>query len=301
MKLSTECMCVELVCAVLSIQHGADVVVVLVRWGRGGSYYPEETALSTARHLASLGVTLVIGDHPLLQQYHAYFEDTLVIFSAGSFFRPSPHPQLCWKQVREYLLSTATVCVHHGAVCLTLYLDLLVLCVQHNYLLVLCSAYAYLLALCAVCSAYGYWCCVQHMHIYWHCVLCVHMATGAASYLYTGAVFSIWLLVLCSIYWHCVLCVQHMATGAVFSICISTGTVCCVFSIWLLVLHHIYNTGAVFSVCISTGTVCCVFSIWLLVLHHIYILVLCSAYAYLLALVCSALYLLVLCVQHFIY
>lgn len=111
MKLSTECMCVELVCAVLSIQHGADVVVVLVRWGRGGSYYPEETALSTARHLASLGVTLVIGDHPLLQQNHAYFEDTLVIFSAGSFFRPSPHPQLCWKQVREYLLSIYGYCM----------------------------------------------------------------------------------------------------------------------------------------------------------------------------------------------
>ena len=57
------------------------------------------------------------------------------------------------------------------------------------------------------------------MHIYWHCVLCVqHMATGAASYLYTGAVFSvcIYLLALvCSALYLLVLCVQHMSTGAV--------------------------------------------------------------------------------------
>lgn len=85
------------------MQRGAEVIVVLVQWGRGGNYYPDETSLTTARHLASLGVTLVIGYHPLLQQHHAYFENTLVIFSAGNFFGPSSLPQLCWQQV-----STAT-------------------------------------------------------------------------------------------------------------------------------------------------------------------------------------------------
>ena len=75
------------------------MIVVLVRWGRKGSYYPDETALVTARYLASLGVSLIVGSHSLLQQDHAYFEDTLVIFSAGSFSRTSSQPQLCWQQV----------------------------------------------------------------------------------------------------------------------------------------------------------------------------------------------------------
>ena len=79
--------------------------MTLVRWGREGSYYPDETALVIARYLASLGVTLVIGDHPTLKQDHAYIGDTLVIFSLGSFFRPSNHPQLCWQQVSSQSLS----------------------------------------------------------------------------------------------------------------------------------------------------------------------------------------------------
>lgn len=75
------------------------MIVVMVRWGRGGSYLPDETVLATARYLASLGVTLIIGDHPVLQQGHAYFEETLVIFSPGSFSRSSASPHLCWQQV----------------------------------------------------------------------------------------------------------------------------------------------------------------------------------------------------------
>lgn len=82
-----------------SVQRGADVVVVLIRWGREGSYFPDETALVIARHLTLLGVTLIIGSHPHLQQNHAYFGDTLVLFSAGSFLRPTTDYQLCWQQV----------------------------------------------------------------------------------------------------------------------------------------------------------------------------------------------------------
>lgn len=81
------------------MQRGADIIVVMVRWGRGGSYYPDETVLAVSRYLASLGVALILGYHPLLQQDHAYFHDTLIIFSAGSFFRPSSNPRLCWQQV----------------------------------------------------------------------------------------------------------------------------------------------------------------------------------------------------------
>ena len=82
-----------------SLQRGADVVVVLIRWGREGSYFPDETALVIARHLTLLGVTVIIGNHPQLQQKHAYFGDTLVLFSAGSFLRPTTTSQLCWQQV----------------------------------------------------------------------------------------------------------------------------------------------------------------------------------------------------------
>ena len=89
-------------------QRGAELIVVLLRWGRGGSYFPDETALVTARYLASLGVTLVIGDHPVLQQSHAYFEETLVVFSPGSFSRSpiSYSSQLCWTQVTSHPLTT---------------------------------------------------------------------------------------------------------------------------------------------------------------------------------------------------
>ena len=75
------------------------MVVALVRWGLDGSHYPDEPALGVARHLANLGATLVVGSHPLLQQDHAYFGNTLILFSAGPFYRPTTHSDLCWPQV----------------------------------------------------------------------------------------------------------------------------------------------------------------------------------------------------------
>lgn len=93
------------------MQRGADVIVVVVQWGRRGSYYPDETSLATGRYLASLGVALVIGYHPSLQQQHAYFQDTLVIFSAGNFISSSSSPQLCWQKVLlSNLLYTHSSC-----------------------------------------------------------------------------------------------------------------------------------------------------------------------------------------------
>ena len=85
------------------------MIVVMVRWGKGGSYFPDETVLTIARYLASLGVTLVIGDHPVLQQSHAYFDDTLIIFSPGTFSRSSSSSssssRLCWIQVSSAAVS----------------------------------------------------------------------------------------------------------------------------------------------------------------------------------------------------
>ena len=83
------------------------MIVVMVRWGRGARVLPDETALVVARFLVSLGVTLIIGDHPVLQQSHAYFEDTLIVFSPGSFCRPSLSLNLCWRQVSSRPLRQA--------------------------------------------------------------------------------------------------------------------------------------------------------------------------------------------------
>ena len=65
------------------LQHGVDCIVVILYWGREYSYFPDETALYAARHLAELGVDVVVGYHPHLLQDHAYFGNTLIIFSPG--------------------------------------------------------------------------------------------------------------------------------------------------------------------------------------------------------------------------
>lgn len=73
---------------------------MLIYWGREYSYFPDETALYAARHLAQLGVAVVLGFHPHLMQDHAYFGNTLVIFSPGYSMFPLNTPQTCWEKVR---------------------------------------------------------------------------------------------------------------------------------------------------------------------------------------------------------
>lgn len=84
-----------------SPQHGVDCIVVIMYWGRDYSYFPDETALYAARHLAELGVNVVVGYHPHMLQDHAYFGNTLVIFSPGYFLSPDQLPHLCWERVRK--------------------------------------------------------------------------------------------------------------------------------------------------------------------------------------------------------
>lgn len=67
-------------------------------WGLENSYFPDETALTIARHLALLGVSAVLGDYPNAVQDHAYFGDTLVVFSAGKLLS-STKSNYCWKKV----------------------------------------------------------------------------------------------------------------------------------------------------------------------------------------------------------
>ena len=71
---------------------------MLMYWGRTNSYYPDETMLTIARHLAQLGVTMVIGYHPSVVQDHAYFGRTLVIFSLGKLLSSDKVAPYCWRQ-----------------------------------------------------------------------------------------------------------------------------------------------------------------------------------------------------------
>ena len=71
---------------------------MLMYWGRANSYYPDETMLTIARHLAQLGVTMVTGYHPSVVQDHAYFGRTLVIFSLGKLLSSDKVAPYCWRQ-----------------------------------------------------------------------------------------------------------------------------------------------------------------------------------------------------------
>lgn len=84
-------------------QHGVSTIIVLMHWGLENSYFPDETALAIARHLAKLGVTLIIGHHPLVVQDHAYFGNTLILFSLGNLIISDT--SFCWHKVRVHGLA----------------------------------------------------------------------------------------------------------------------------------------------------------------------------------------------------
>jgi poly-gamma-glutamate capsule biosynthesis protein CapA/YwtB (metallophosphatase superfamily) len=69
-------------------------------WGLENSYFPDETALTIARQLALLGASAVIGNHPNAIQDHAYFGNTLVVFSPGRILSSTKVANYCWKKVR---------------------------------------------------------------------------------------------------------------------------------------------------------------------------------------------------------
>ena len=75
------------------------VIIVLMYWGLETSYFPDEMTLTIARHLSSLGVSAVVGHHPNSVQGHAYFGNTLVIFSLGKILSSSKVTNYCCKEV----------------------------------------------------------------------------------------------------------------------------------------------------------------------------------------------------------
>lgn len=61
-----------------------DVIVVLAHWGR--QYRPQMNNLQkqVASHLTSLGVQLIIGCHPHVEQPYSYHGNRFVAYSLGN-------------------------------------------------------------------------------------------------------------------------------------------------------------------------------------------------------------------------
>ena len=68
----------------LTQAKNVDVIAVLMHWGR--EYRPRMNNLQreVAQHLTSLGVQLVIGAHPHIQQPYSYFDSRFVDYSVGN-------------------------------------------------------------------------------------------------------------------------------------------------------------------------------------------------------------------------
>lgn len=65
--------------------EGADVVIVSMHWGAEYVFTPGDQQKAIAKHLATLGVNLVVGHHAHVVQPVQMVEETLVIYSLGNF------------------------------------------------------------------------------------------------------------------------------------------------------------------------------------------------------------------------
>jgi len=66
-------------------QKKADVVIVSMHWGSEYVFAPTAEQKKIAEHLASLGVSIVLGHHPHVVQPVAMVKSTLVVYSLGNF------------------------------------------------------------------------------------------------------------------------------------------------------------------------------------------------------------------------
>ena len=66
-------------------QEKADVVIVSMHWGSEYVFAPTAEQKKIAEHLASLGVSIVLGHHPHVVQPVAMVKSTLVVYSLGNF------------------------------------------------------------------------------------------------------------------------------------------------------------------------------------------------------------------------
>ena len=70
---------------VASARKKADVVIVSMHWGSEYVFAPTAEQKKIAEHLASLGVSIVLGHHPHVVQPVAMVKSTLVVYSLGNF------------------------------------------------------------------------------------------------------------------------------------------------------------------------------------------------------------------------
>lgn len=99
-------------------ERGVTLVVVLMFWGLESSYFPDEMALTIARQLSMLGVSAVLGYHPNSIQDHAYFGNTLVIFSLGTLLSSTKVTNYCWNKMSgewRYSLTRKCDLIHPSA------------------------------------------------------------------------------------------------------------------------------------------------------------------------------------------
>ena len=75
--------------AVEAADHEADLVVVLVHWGRELAACPDEDQRQLARQWAEAGADLIVGSHPHVLQGVEKIGDTWVVYSTGNFAFPS--------------------------------------------------------------------------------------------------------------------------------------------------------------------------------------------------------------------
>ncbi len=68
-----------------SIRDKVDVLIVAMHWGVEYTHTPNEKQKEMAAYLASLGVDIIIGNHPHVLQPITWIDDTLVIYSLGNF------------------------------------------------------------------------------------------------------------------------------------------------------------------------------------------------------------------------
>ena len=67
-----------------AIRDKVDVLIVAMHWGVEYTHNPTNTQKTQAKYLASLGVDVIIGNHPHCIQPVEWIDNTLVIYSLGN-------------------------------------------------------------------------------------------------------------------------------------------------------------------------------------------------------------------------
>lgn len=96
-----------IVSAVKAMKATADIVVVLVHWGKEHTLEPEDWVLKFRRALLDAGADIIIGSHPHVLQGFSYDGKRFTAFSLGNFvFITNPKVPLC--QIGGILKLTVT-------------------------------------------------------------------------------------------------------------------------------------------------------------------------------------------------